>query len=136
MSASLTSESESGRAGSPAGARIASSRAWASAGAAAANPSVKRIESASSRTSTGRGSRAAGHVDGAGERAAQELEVGFACQLGRDGLKAARRAHEQGSRLLCAALSQRDLGAQELGARSLELVDLTRLDHRQEHQRG
>src|SRR5205807_276796 len=48
----------------------------------------------------------------------------------------ARRAHEERSRLLGVALLQRDLGPQELGPCTLELVDLTRLDGQQENQCG
>jgi hypothetical protein len=128
MLPSLALESESHRPASWFEGSLASSssKARASVGAAAANPSVKRIANASSGGRDGR--RAAGDFDVAGQRAPERLEVGLAGKLGVDRLKATGGGQKQAAGIAAASLLHRDLGLQEVDSGAPELVERVRLD--------
>ena len=124
---------------SPAGASSASTVASArsSSGAAAACPSPSRSASASSTTSTGPGGSGAGGAARAAsaasssapgllevsgpDRRAERLEVRRARELGIERLQAPGRAAEQPRGVADAALVERDVAAQVLGLRRLQL---------------
>jgi hypothetical protein len=123
-------------------------RARASACAAAMHPSStgsrgRRAGRQPAAARAGRGrERAAAVATGtrrlgprvAGQRAPLTSEVGLAGQPGASG-RSGRRAHEERSRLLCAALLQRDLGpADSVRARSSSSIPPA--STQQEHQRG